>query len=169
MKYATVSMISVLVGFLLGSLYNTHTDVENPVITEIKTDTITKNVYIKVPEIQHDIVYINHTDTLLKLIPDSILVTLTDTVPIQTYNGYYSDSLLNMKYNIKTYGYLLDFKPTFEIYQRRPYCPKYNWSIIGSISNRGHMKFGLGYKHFITEIEVSNKFEQIYFGTHYKL
>lgn len=140
------------------------------VITKI--DTFVKEIKVDVTKIKHDVVYISKTDTLLKTLNDTLYITefLTDSVPVNVYTGKEETNDFKLEYEVKTLGEMLSFKPTITTYQKtitefKKIRPK--WSISGAISNRGNFKVGVGYKGWISEIELNNNLNQVFVGYQY--
>lgn len=173
-KNIIYSVVFLFVGTFIGWVGHCTYQGKESVIERnvVRFDTIVKEVKVKVPE--RKIVYISKTDTLLKNITNERLITeyCTDTITEMVATNLYEDSIFTndfrFDYQIQTLGDLIKFDPKFIIYPRP--CPTYKkpkWSVVGGISNRGNFKFGVGYKGWLTEIEMKENFNQVFFGYQY--
>lgn len=166
-------LVGIGVGYLVFTLRKCEPIQDKPIVVT-KTDTIVNVVKVKVPKYKE--IYVSRTDTLYSTVFDSIekwsYITIPDSSTIQL--NQYIDSVktedYRFDYQIMTLGDLIRFDPKFTIYQKTKNVttktyPK--WMVSGALSTRGHFKVGVGYKGWTIETELSDGFEQIYFGKQY--
>ena len=167
-------ILGIFLGWIGSCVYN---PIEKPLERiVVKTDTLVNDVVVKVPEPR--IIIKQRTDTLVKTITNERLVEIyrVDTLGDNfIYANLYKDSIqgkdYKLNYEIETLGELLSFKPQITTYNRTETVFKTKptkWLVSGAISTRGNFKFGVGYKGWFVDTELSDGFEQIFVGYQYQ-
>lgn len=178
-KNILYSVIFLFIGTFLGWIgHCTYSTKESPVETNVvRTDTVVREVFVKVPVPKQEYVYL--TDTIEKMHLDSVFIDIIhrveddNLVPTNVYCDSIMDSNFKLNYEIQTIGELLSFKPKVSVFQKtiietRPIKIKPKWTISSAISNKGNFKVGLGYKGWVVETELKDNFNQIFFGYQYQ-
>lgn len=159
--------IGILIGYFIGCNSKIKTVEKQIYVT--RYDTIREEVQVKVPVPITK--YVTETDSIFKLITDSVYldryVDKDEPIPVNQYQDSIMTKDYQLKYDISTVGQLLDFKYNLSLFKETetPIKPRIkNWMASGAFSSNANFQVGFGYKGWFTQVEFQKKLNQVWLG-----